>query len=173
MAVQPVIPNAPGRVLSTMNEDGSRRWPRPRPAHGAWWQRRRAMAWFLMAFFLILPYVKVHGRPAVLLDLPQREFLLFGARFLATDTVLFMLLMISTLIGIFLVTAVLGRVWCGWACPQTVYMEFLYRPIEYAIEGGPRGVEALDRQGGLPPRRLLKYLVFAVLACVLAHTFLA
>ncbi|MFM7232726.1 MAG: cytochrome c oxidase accessory protein CcoG [bacterium] len=173
MAVQPVIPSAPGRVLSTMNEDGSRRWPRPRPAHGAWWQRRRALAWFLMAFFLLLPYVKMHGRPAVLLDLPQREFLLFGARFLATDTVLFMLLMISTLIGIFLVTAVLGRVWCGWACPQTVYMEFLYRPIEYAIEGGPRGVEALDRQGGLPLRRVLKYLVFAVLACVLAHTFLS
>ena len=131
------------------------------------------MAWSLIAFFLGLPYVRIEGRPAVLLDLPHREFLLFGARFLATDTVLFMLLMISTLIGIFLVTSVLGRVWCGWGCPQTVYMEFLYRPIEYWIEGGPRGVQELDRRGGLPPRRLLKYVVFAVLACVLAHTFLA
>lgn len=173
MTVQPTIPAAPGRVLSTMNEDGSRRWPRPRPAHGGWWQRRRAVAWFLMAFFLTLPYVRIHDRPAVLLDLPHREFLLFGARFLATDTVLFMLLMISTLIGIFLVTSLLGRVWCGWGCPQTVYMEFLYRPVEYLIEGGPRGVRALDEKGGLPPRRLLKYAVFLVLAAVLAHTFLA
>jgi len=166
-------PEAPGRVLSTLNEDGTRRWLRPRPAHGRWWQRRRNVAWLLMAVFLVLPYLRVAGRPAVLLDIPRREFLLFGARFLATDTLLFMLLMISTLIGIFLVTALLGRVWCGWGCPQTVYMEFLYRPIEYAIEGGPRGVQALDRQGGLPPRRLLKLAVFGVLALLLAHTFLA
>src|SRR5689334_6704088 len=128
---------APGPVLATMLEDGSRRWLRPRPTQGAWWRRRRAVAWLLMVVFLALPYLRIAGRPAVLLDLPKREFLLFGARFLATDTVLFMLLMISTLIGIFLVTALLGRVWCGWGCPQTVYMEFLFRPIEYAIEGGP------------------------------------
>jgi cytochrome c oxidase accessory protein FixG len=164
---------APGRVLSTLNEDGSRRWLRPLPSHGGWWKRRRVVAWGLMVVFLVLPYVRIAGRPAVLLDLPDREFLLFGARFLATDTLLFMLLMISTLIGIFLVTALFGRVWCGWGCPQTVYLEFLFRPIEYAIEGGPRGVQALDRQGGLPPRRLLKLAVFVVLALVLAHTFLA
>jgi cytochrome c oxidase accessory protein FixG len=166
-------PETPGRVLSTLNEDGSRRWLRPLPSHGPWWRRRRALAWVLMVVFLALPYVPVAGRPAVLLDLPRREFLLFGARFLATDTVLFMLLMISTLIGIFLVTAALGRVWCGWGCPQTVYMEFLFRPLEYLIEGGPRGVTALDRAGPLHPRRLLKYAVFLILALALAHTFLA
>jgi cytochrome c oxidase accessory protein FixG len=126
-----------------------------------------------MAVFLVLPYLRIQGRPAVLLDLPKREFLLLGARFLATDTVLFMLLMISTLIGVFLVTALLGRVWCGWGCPQTVYMEFLFRPLEYAIEGGPRGVAELDRRGGLQARRVLKYFVFMLLALVLAHTFLA
>lgn len=163
----------PGRVLSTLNEDGSRRWLRPLPSHGVWWRRRRAVAWLLMAVFLALPYVTIGGRPAVLLDLPRREFLLLGARFLATDTVLFMLLMISTLIAIFLVTATLGRVWCGWGCPQTVYMEFLFRPLEYAIEGGPRGVVALDKAGRLHPRRLAKYAVFLVLALLLAHTFLA
>ena len=95
----------------------------------------------------------VAGRPAVLLDLPKREFLLFGARFLATDTVLFMLLMISTLVGIFLVTALFGRVWCGWACPQTVYMEFLFRPLENLLEGGRTGILAHDRRTGLRPRR--------------------
>ncbi|MCE9602735.1 MAG: cytochrome c oxidase accessory protein CcoG [Gemmatimonadetes bacterium] len=173
MAVQSPIPNAPERVLSTMNVDGSRRWPRPRPSHGAWWQRRRIVGWLLMAIFLVLPWVRMNGRPALLLDLPKREFLLFGARFLATDTVLFMLLMISTLIGIFLITALLGRVWCGWGCPQTVYMEFLFRPLEYLIEGGPRGVEELDKHGRFAPRRLLKYAVFVALACVLAHTFLS
>ena len=83
MAVQSPIPNAPERVLSTMNVDGSRRWPRPRPSHGAWWQRRRIVGWLLMAIFLTLPWVRMNGRPALLLDLPKREFLLFGARFLA------------------------------------------------------------------------------------------
>ena len=164
---------APGPVLPTLREDGSRRWLRPRPTPGAWWRKRRAVAWLLMVVFLALPYLRIAGRPAVLLDLPKREFLLFGARFLATDTVLFMLLMISTLIGIFLVTALLGRVWCGWGCPQTVYMEFLFRPLEYAIEGGPHGVTALDAGKGVRPRRLVKYAVFTLLALVLAHTFLA
>ena len=173
MAVHPQAPVAPGRVLSTLNEDGSRRWLRPRPSRGGWWQKRRVVAWLLMVVFLVLPYVKVAGRPALLLDLPKREFLMFGARFLATDTVLFMLLMISTLIGIFLVTALFGRVWCGWGCPQTVYMEFLFRPIEYAIEGGPRGVQALDQRGGIAPRRVLKFAVFGLLSLVLAHTFLS
>ena len=173
MAVHPQAPDAPGRVLSTLNADGSRRWLRPCPAPGPWWRQRRIVAWVLMAVFLTLPYCRIAGRPALLLDLPKREFLMFGARFLATDTVLFMLLLISTLIAIFLVTALYGRVWCGWGCPQTVYMEFLFRPLEYAVEGGQRGVQALDRLGGLPPRRLLKYAVFLVLSLVLAHTFLA
>jgi cytochrome c oxidase accessory protein FixG len=160
-------------VLATLNEDGSRRWIRPRLIQGGWWRRRRVTAWLLMAVFLTLPYLEVAGRPALLFDLPRREFLMFGARFLATDTLLFMLLMVSTLIGIFLVTATAGRVWCGWGCPQTVYMEFLFRPIEYAIEGGRDGVLELDARGGFSWRRAFKYGVFLLLSLVLAHTFLA
>ena len=89
------------------------------------------------------------GRPPILLDLPRREFTLFGTTFLPTDTLLFMLLFLSVGIAIFLVTALFGRVWCGWSCPQTVYMEFLFRPIERWLEGGPRGAKKLDRAGGL------------------------
>ncbi len=102
----------------------------------------------------------------------NRHFVLFGATFLPTDTVLLMLLMVGLFLGVFLLTAVYGRVWCGWACPQTVYMEFLYRPIERLIEGGPRAQRDLD---GRPfaPRRLLKYAVFGALSVFLAHTFLA
>ena len=173
MAVHPQPVTAPGRVLATLNEDGSRRWIRPTPSQGRWWNRRRITAYILMFVFFVIPYVRMNGRPMLLLDLPRREFSMFGVLFLPTDTVLFMLLMISTLIGIFLVTALLGRVWCGWGCPQTVYMEFLFRPIESLIEGGHRGVSELDKQKGLRPRRLLKYAVFGVIAVFLAHTFLA
>src|SRR5512132_1911955 len=128
---------APGRVLSTLNEDGTRRRIRPRPAYG------------LMLVFLAIPYVRLGGRPLVLLDLPRREFTLSGATFLASDTLPFMLGLVSILIAVFLVTALAGRIWCGWGCPQTVYMEFLFRPVERWLEGGWRGSKKMDRTRGL------------------------
>jgi cytochrome c oxidase accessory protein FixG len=169
----PVLLEAPDRVLSTLNRDGSRRWLRPRPERGALWERRRVVAYILMVIFFLIPYVQLNGKPLILLDLPRRTFALFGATFLPTDTVLFMLLFVSVLIAIFLVTALAGRVWCGWACPQTVYTEWLFRPVEYWIEGGPAGTRALDERGRLHWRRVLKWGVFAALAVFLAHTFLA
>ncbi len=84
-----------------------------------------------------------------------------------------MLLFLSILIGIFLLTALFGRVWCGWTCPQTVYMEFLFRPIERFFEGGRSGSLAMDRRRKLYPRRLAKYGVYLLLSLFLAHTFLA
>ena len=170
------VPVATHRVLPTLNEDGSRRWIRPKPSHGAFWSRRRALAYPLMIVFFAIPYIRVGGKPFVLLDLPRREFTFAGVTFLPTDTLLLMLLMASILIGIFLLTALFGRVWCGWACPQTVYMEFLFRPIERLFEGGRSGSLELDRQkrrGQLRVRRLAKYAVYGVLSLFLAHTFLA
>jgi cytochrome c oxidase accessory protein FixG len=164
---------APGRVLPTLNEDGTRRWLRPRLSRGSFFQRRRVLAYVLMLVFLLVPYIRIGGRPLLLLDLPRREFTFFGTTFGATETLLFMLLFGSIFLAIFLLTALLGRVWCGWACPQTVYMEFLFRPIEYWLEGGPRGTSANDARPGLKPRRLIKLGIYLVLAMFLAHTFLA
>jgi cytochrome c oxidase accessory protein FixG len=165
---------APEPVLSTLNVDGTRRWIRPRLSPGPWWASRRVTAYLLMAVFLLVPYLTIGGRPVLLLDLPRREFSLLGATFLASDTLLFMLLFLSLMLAILLVTALFGRVWCGWACPQTVYMEFLFRPIEAWLEGGWRGSKKLDRhRRHLHPRRLAKYAIYAVLSLVLAHTFLA
>jgi cytochrome c oxidase accessory protein FixG len=130
----------------------------------------------LMLIFCSIPYLRAGGKPFVLLDLPRREFTFVGTTFLPTDTLLLMLLMSSFLIGIFLLTALFGRAWCGWACPQTVYMEFLFRPIERLFEGGRSGSLELDRvghRGQLHPRRLAKYGVYLLLSLFLAHTFLA
>ncbi len=161
------------RVLSTLNADGSRRWLRPKVATGPFWRRRRVVAYGLMLVFFIIPYLEMKGKPVVLLDIPKREFTLLGTTFLSTDTLLFMLLLLSALIGIFLVTALLGRVWCGWACPQTVYLEFLFRPLERWLEGGRSGTVALDKAAMPRPRRLLKWTVYLGLSLFLAHTFLA
>ncbi len=169
-------PAATERVLPTLNVDGSRRWIRPKPSPGKFWHRRRVVAYVLMFVFFIIPYLRMNGKPLVLLDLPDRQFTLFGTTFLPTDTLLLMLLMASILIGIFLMTALAGRVWCGWGCPQTVYMEFLYRPIERLFEGGRSGSLQLDREGlrgQLHARRLAKYGVYLLLSLFLAHTFLA
>jgi len=170
------IPAAPGRVLPTLNEDGSRRWIRPKPSHGKYFVRRRSVAYGLMAIFFLIPFLRLNGKPLVLLDLPRREFTLFGATFLATDTLLLMFLVASIVITIFLLTALFGRVWCGWACPQTVYMEFLFRPVERFFEHGRSGSMEIDRHGiggQLDARRLAKHGVYVILALFVAHTFLA
>ena len=169
-----VAPRAVGRVLPTMNEDGSRRWVRPRPSSGRWDTRRRVVAYALMALYLTIPHVEMNGKPLILLDAPRREFTFFGYTFLPTDTLLFMLFLGTVVLTVFLLTALFGRVWCGWGCPQTVWMEYLFRPVERFFEGGAQGSLAIDRGGNrFHPRRLVKFAVFLVLALVLGHTFLA
>ncbi len=163
---------APGRVLPTLNGDGTRRWIRPRPFHGHYYRRRLATAWGLIATFVGLPFLHVGGKPAVLLDIRHWQFIFFGRTFLPTDGVLLMLMMLSIFVGIFLMTALAGRVWCGWGCPQTVYMEFLFRPIERLIEGDQREQARLDREGA-NGRRILKNVVFLVLAALVGNLFLS
>ncbi len=159
------------RVLATLNADGSRRWLRPKLSHGRFLTWRRAVGYLLIAIFAALPYIRINDKPAMMLDIVHRRFTFFGHTFLATDTVLTVLLMMIIFLGIFLITAMFGRVWCGWACPQTVYMEFLYRPIERLIDGAPGSARA--KRPPTTPRKLLKFVVFFLCSCVLAHIFLA
>jgi cytochrome c oxidase accessory protein FixG len=161
----------PLRVLSTLNEDGSRRWIKPRPSPGRFLTRRRIVAYALIALFTILPFIKVGGNPIVLLDVPARRFHIFGYTFLPTDTLLLALLLVGTFVTIFLLTAIFGRVWCGWACPQTVYMEFVFRPIERLFHGTP----GRSKKGPLagPMGKFLRPIVYLGVCLWLSHTFLA
>lgn len=164
------------RVLATLNLDGSRRWLRPRFSPGPWARRRQVVAWLLIAAFLAIPHLRLNGKPPLLFDVLTRQFTVLGVTFLPTETLLLLLLVLSIFIGIFLFTALFGRVWCGWACPQTVWMEFVFRPLERLLEGGPSGSRALDAagwRGHLAPRRLAKYGVYTLIAVVLGNTFLA
>jgi len=163
-------PTAPS-VLSTLNDDGSRRWLRPRLSKGRFLLRRRVVAWGLIALFAALPFLTINGRPVILLDILRREFTFFGVTFLPTDTLLLALFIVSVFVTIFAITALFGRVWCGWACPQTVYLEFLYRPIERLFEGGPGVKRKIPLPDGL--RKPAKYAVYLVVSVVVANIFLS
>lgn len=167
--------NAPraDRVLPTLNADGTRRWVRPRLSPGRFLNARRVVGWLLIAIFVAAPWIQVGGRPLFLLDIPGRRFIVFAAEFRPTDTFFLMLLMLAIFLSIFWVTALVGRVWCGWGCPQTVYMELVFRPIERLFEGSPGHQRAEDRKGWFTPKRLAKYAVFALLSVALANVFLA
>ncbi len=166
------IPISPARVLPTLNADGTRNRIRPRLYKGPLQRARSFVAWGLVALFVGLPWLRVHGKPAVLLDVVHRQFFLFGHTYLATDGVLLMLLMLSIFVAIFLATALVGRAWCGWACPQTVYMEFVFRPLERLFEGPREAQLRIDREG-MNARRAAKNAVYLLLAFLLANVFLA
>jgi cytochrome c oxidase accessory protein FixG len=157
-------------VLSTLNRDGSRNWLRPRLARGRFLRRRRAVAYALIALFVALPVIPIGGRPALLIDLVARELIAFGAVFRPSESVILLLLGLTIVLTVFVVTALFGRVWCGWGCPQTVYLEMVFRPIERWLEGTPGQAAKLHR---LHPRRLAKWLIYGALAFALANVFLA
>ncbi|HED53703.1 MAG TPA: cytochrome c oxidase accessory protein CcoG [Phycisphaerales bacterium] len=161
-------PTADERVLSTLNADGSRRWLKPRVSPGRFLFRRRIVAYVLIIFFTVLPHLRIAGKPPILIDLLHREFTFFGTTLYPTDTLLLALLGLITFLSIFFLTAMFGRVWCGWACPQTVYLEFVYRPIERFFEGAPGHK---PKKGAW--RKPAKFLVYLVLSFFLANTFIA
>lgn len=158
-------------VLSTLESDGSRRWLKPSLNCGVLWHRRRWFAYFLIAIFTIVPFIQVGGKPLVLLDIVNRRFTILGFTFLPTDTILLAIFVVGLLLSVFTFTALFGRVWCGWACPQTVYMEFLVRPIERLFDGtvGRGG----QKRKVAPWRVAGKYIAFFIVCVYLANTFLA
>jgi cytochrome c oxidase accessory protein FixG len=167
----PPLPPPEDTVLATLNDDGSRRWLRPKLAKGRYWVRRRIVAWVLIAMFTITPFLRWGGKPLFQFDVANRRFTFFATTFHADETLALALVIVASFLSIFLITALAGRAWCGWACPQTVYMEFLYRPIERLFEGRHY---TTNGRAPLPAwRRIGKYAVFLVVSFHLANTFLA
>lgn len=170
------ILESPEEVLSTLGKDGKRKWMYPTLSEGVWLTRRTVVGWALIVLFMALPLIPIGGKPAVFLDVANREFTFFGGTLYATDTLVLMLFLLSVFVSVFFATALLGRAWCGWGCPQTVYMEFVFRPIERLIEGNERarrkadeGPDTLDKTA----RKVAKYAAFTAVALVMAHTFVA
>lgn len=162
--------------VASIGEDGSHRKLYPADVSGRFTRARQISALALMLIYLLLPWIKVGGYPAVFLDVGLRRFHLFGWTLAAQD----MWLMFFGISGLgfllFFLTSLLGRVWCGWACPQTIFLEHLFRRFERTIEGDAPRRRALDRAAwGVDKivRRLVKHVVFILFSAGIAHLFLA
>jgi cytochrome c oxidase accessory protein FixG len=161
---------------SSLRRDGSREQVVPADVKGRFTTARHLGFVALIAIWALLPWIPIGGHPAVFLDVPARRFFLFGATFNSQDFWLAFFLITGVLFTLIVLTTTLGRVWCGWACPQTVFLEGLFRPIERLIEG-PRNTHIARDAGDFTFdkawRKGLKHVLFVAMGLFVAHVFLA
>ncbi len=162
--------------IATVDKAGKRIWIYPKKPKGDLYRARTWFSYLLLAILFGIPFVKVGGQPLLLLNVIERKFIIFGLAFWPQDFHLFVLAMITLIIFIILFTAVFGRVWCGWACPQTVFMEMVFRKIEYLIEGDAnkqRALNAAPWTGEKILKKGLKLTIFYAIAFLIGNTLLA
>jgi cytochrome c oxidase accessory protein FixG len=156
--------------------DGKHQLIVPADVKGRFTRRRYWIFALLLIVYVALPWIPVRGRPAVFLDLQHRAFYLFGLSFNAQDTWLLFFLLSGVGFALIVLTALWGRVWCGYACPQTVFLEGIYRRVERLIEG-PKALRAAREKRGLSwslvSRKLAKQLAFGLISLLVAHVFLS
>lgn len=162
--------------IGTINAEGKRAWVYAKKPKGRFYNWRNALSYLLLGLMFAGPHVRIHGQPLLLINVLERKFILFGFVFWPQDFYLVVLALLTMILTIVLFTSVFGRLWCGWACPQTVFMEFLFRKLEYLIEGdfqqqkqlalAPWTVGKVIKKGG-------KLAVFYILSFAVANTFLA
>lgn len=162
--------------LATVNKEGKRKWIYPKKPSGRFYDARTIVGVILLLLLFVTPFVKVKGHPFVLFDFLNRNFILFGIPFGPHDFFLFVLAMIATLVSIILFTAVFGRVFCGWTCPQTIFMEMVFRKIEYWIEGDFREQKKLNAApwtGIKIFKKTFKHAIFFGISFLIANFLLA
>lgn len=162
--------------LSTTDARGKRLFLHPADVRGFFRRQRTRVHLVLMAIFLYLPWVKIQGRQALLFDIAQRKFEIFGLSLRAHNAPLLLFVFGAAAFGLFFVTTVFGRIWCGWACPQTVFIDTVFRRIERWVEGPALERRRLD-QSPLTFEKLwkrtLKWILYLIPTLIITHSFLA
>ncbi|CAM1347455.1 cytochrome c oxidase accessory protein CcoG [Tenacibaculum halocynthiae] len=162
--------------ISTINSDGKRSWVFPKKPSGVFYKYRTYISYFLLFILLSAPFIKINGNQFLLFNVLDRQFNIFGFPFWPQD---FHLLVVSMIIGvvfIILFTVVFGRIFCGWICPQTIFLEMVFRKIEYLIEGDRGKQIRLDKQqwnAEKIKKRVLKWVIFFIISFIIANVFLA
>ncbi|MEM6514806.1 MAG: cytochrome c oxidase accessory protein CcoG [Bacteroidota bacterium] len=162
--------------IGTVTADGKRAWIYPKKPSGNYYRNRKIVSYILLAFLIAAPFIKINGNQFLLFNVLERRFNVFGFPFWPQD---FHLVVISMIIGVIFValfTVAFGRIFCGWICPQTIFMEMVFRRIEYWIDGDRNKQRKLDRQpwnAEKIKKRLLKWSVFLIISFLIANVFLA
>jgi len=162
--------------ISTVTHEGKRKWVFARKPKGKLYNYRNLVGYFLLAFLVLAPFLKVGGEQMILIDVLDRRFIFFGIIFWPQDFYLFYLIMLATIVFIIVFTVVYGRLFCGWACPQTVFMELVFRKIEWLIEGNPSKQRKLSAQKWNFEKiwkRSLKHIIFWGISFIISNIFLS
>jgi len=162
--------------MPTVDNEGKRNWIYAKKPKGKLFNQRKIVAIILLAFLYLVPFIKYKGDPIFLFNILERKFIIFGIIFWPQDFHLILLTFITALVFIALFTVIFGRLFCGWVCPQTIFMEFVYRRIEYLIEGDAAAQRKLsDTPWNFNKiwRKTLKHIIFYAFTLVTAFTFLS
>lgn len=161
--------------LATTDEHGARVYLYPEDVKGFWKDRRQIFYWFLILLYLVLPWFNINGKPAMMIDIFNREFTFMGFTLHGVEPILFFLMVASGIFFIGFITSLLGRVWCGWACPQTVFIQSIFMKIETFFEGKARARRELDKAPWTLNkilRRSGKWIAFLLISLHISHTFI-
>jgi cytochrome c oxidase accessory protein FixG len=162
--------------ISSIDDRGKRKWIFPRKPSGRFYTARNWFSYFLLALMFAGPFLTINGRPVLLLNIVERKFIILGMAFWPQDSYIFVLATLTFVVGIILFTVIFGRLFCGWACPQTIFMEMVFRKIEYLIDGTAsqqRKLAAMPWNATKTFKRVLKHGIFWLLSFIIGNTFLA
>ncbi|MDB5203689.1 MAG: cytochrome oxidase [Ferruginibacter sp.] len=162
--------------VATITKEGKRNFINPKKPKGRLYNLRTWFSVFYLVVFFTLPFLKLHGEPLLMLNIMERKFIIFGMIFWPQDFFIFGIAMLCFIVFVILFTVAFGRIFCGWACPQTIFMEMLFRKIEYWIDGDSSQQKLLRKMPWNAEKirkRTIKFLIFFALSFIIANFFLA
>ncbi len=161
--------------IGTINKEGKRNFIFPKQPKGKFYNYRTYVSWVLLSFFVIAPFIKVKGNQFLLFNIFERKFSIFGFPFWPQDFYLLVISILLSVVFIILFTVVFGRIFCGWLCPQTIFLEMVFRKIEFLIDGDRGKQMKLKKQPWNAEKirkRLLKWSVFFAVSFFISNIFL-
>lgn len=162
--------------IATVDAEGKRRWIYPKKPSGRFHNWRILVTIVLLSLLFAGPFIKINGQPLLLMNVIDRKFVIFGQVFWPQDFVLLAMVLIAFFVFVILFTVVFGRIWCGWLCPQTLFMEMVFRKIEYWIEGdaaSQRRLEKAPLSFNKVFKKTVKHFLFVAISLLIAHTLMA
>ena len=163
-------------TIGTIDEEGNRKFIFPKKPSGKFYDYRKWVSYFLLIVLVANPFIKINGNQFMMFNILERRFNIFGFPFWPQDIYLFVLIIIVGVVFVILFTVIFGRIFCGWICPQTIFLEMVFRRIEYWIEGDRGAQIRLEKQewnGDKIRKKAIKWTIFLIISFFIANVFLA